>query len=277
MPSIKLDFCTKCLKCVKDCPSDSIDINRGTISNSCIHCGHCVAICPESTIIPDTEEIIKLQPHTVSPAVFQQLSANIRSCRSFQNKAVDKETLEMLVENMKHYPSASNARPAQVTIIKSEELIKKLNDQTANKFIRTLKLITAPILKPIIQLMVPKSEMVGLKRYKEQFIAKQTEGSSQVCHHAPIVMLFHAPKTKFGMADSDSYIWASYTSIYANTLGLGTCFIGFIVKAMERSKEMRKEFGIPKNHVVHASLIAGYPKVKYTNEVGRDLPKMKII
>ena len=45
------------MKCVNDCPSSAIDIEQGIINNSCIHCGHCVAICPESTIFPDADAI----------------------------------------------------------------------------------------------------------------------------------------------------------------------------------------------------------------------------
>jgi hypothetical protein len=85
-------------------------------------------------------------------------------------------------------------------------------------------------------------------------------------------MLFHAPITKYGMECADAYIWATYTSIYANTLGLGTCFNGFITNAMDRSKSMRKEFGIPDGHRVHAALLIGHPKVKYIHEAGRDIP-----
>ena len=111
MPVIKLENCIKCLKCVNDCPSDAIDIDKGTINSSCIHCGHCVAICPESTVFPDTGDIKGLNLSSVSPADFQQLSANIRTCRSYQLKEMDDETLNLLIDNMKHYPSASNARP----------------------------------------------------------------------------------------------------------------------------------------------------------------------
>ena len=31
MPEIQLENCTRCLKCVKDCPSDAIDIEKGSI------------------------------------------------------------------------------------------------------------------------------------------------------------------------------------------------------------------------------------------------------
>ena len=66
MPVIKLENCTKCLKCVMDCPSGAIDIDAGTINHNCIHCGHCVAICPESTIFPDDGLIEKLTPEPVN-------------------------------------------------------------------------------------------------------------------------------------------------------------------------------------------------------------------
>lgn len=277
MPTIKLEKCIKCLKCVNDCPSDAIDIDEGTINNTCIHCGHCVAICPESTVFPDAESIKKLNSNNFPPADFQHLSASIRTCRSYLSKEVDDEILGMLIENMKHYPSASNSRPIEITIIKTRDIIQSLDNQTAQRLIKTLKIITSPFLKPIIGFIAPKIEVSALNDYKNKFISRQTPESSQVCHHAPVVLLFHAPVSKYGMAGADAYIWSTYTSIYANTLGLGTCFNGFIVKAMDRSKSMRKEFKIPPNHNVYAALLIGHPKVKYTNETGREKPKAIVI
>lgn len=277
MPHIDLENCIKCMKCVRDCPSDAIDIEKGTINDTCIHCGHCVAICPESTVFPDEGDIYKLQPPSVSPEDFQGLSASIRTCRSYLDKEVDEETLNLLVENMKHYPSASNARPLEIIIVRSKEQVQKLNDQTAQQLIKAIGLITSPIIMPILQLLAPKLNLPRLNAYKKQFIARQSPGSSQVCHHAPAVVLFHAPATKYGMAEADANIWATYTSIFANTLGLGSCFNGFIVTAMKRSKAMRSEFGIPGKHQVYASLLIGHPKVKYSNEAGRPKPGVELL
>lgn len=277
MPSIQLENCIKCMKCVNDCPSDAIDIEQGTINDSCIHCGHCVAICPESTIFPNGNEITKLQPGTFSASDFQQFSAGVRTCRSYLQKEVDDTLLHQLVENMKNYPSASNARPIEITLVKTREEVQKLNHQTAQKLIKTIGMITSPLLMPILRILAPKIGIDKLNNYKKQFIARQTPESSQVCHHAPVVMIFHAPKTKYGMAPADAYIWSTYTSLYANSLGLGTCFNGFIVTAMERSKSMRKDFNIPSNHQVYASLLIGHPKVKYVNEAGRTAPHQNVI
>lgn len=265
------------MKCVKDCPSDAIDIENGIINDSCIHCGHCVAICPESTIFPDAGEIKSLNLAAFSQDHFQDLSSRIRTCRSYLDKKVDKKTLDLLIENMRHYPSASNARPLEICIIKKKEAVERINSQTATVLIKTLRLVTSPVLLPILKVLAPKMGVSRLNAYKKQFIKRQTPESSQVCYHAPAVMLFHAPHSKYGMASADAYIWATYTSIYAKTLGLGSCFNGFITTAMKRSKEMKTELGIPAHHQVYAALLLGHPKVKYTNEAGRDQPEAKYI
>lgn len=277
MPEINLDNCIKCLKCVNDCPADAIDINKGHIADTCIKCGHCVAICPERTIEPSNGSLKPLSSVSVSSADFQNLSSNIRTCRNFSSQAIEDNKIELLIENMKHYPSASNTRPIEINYVKTPELVQSLNDQTAKGLIKMLGFVTSPFMKFILKAIAPKFDTTKLKNYREKFIERQKPNSSQICHHAPGVLLFHAPVVKFGMASADAYIWATYTSIFAQTLGLSTCFNGFIVKGMERSSKMRKEFGIPKNHQIYASLLIGYSNVKYFNEAGREQPKKRII
>ena len=277
MPVIKLENCTRCLKCVKDCPSNAINIDQGTINENCIHCGHCVAICPESTVFPDVGELKKLPSLKLSSVAFRDLSAGIRTCRSYKDKEVEEETLDLLVDNMKHYPSASNARPIEITFVKTRELVQRLNDQTAKTLLSSISLFTSPLLMPILQLLAPKIDLPRLKNYKMQFMARQKPGASLICHHAPVVILFHAPVSSYSMAGADANIWATYTSIFAHTLGLGSCFNGFIVMAMKRNKALRKEFKLPKNHQVYAALLLGHPKVKYIHEAGRARPKSELL
>ena len=277
MPTILLDKCIQCLKCVKDCPSNAIDIEKGDINESCIHCGHCVAVCPEKAVMPDFGTITPLKETNITPPDFEQLSAGLRSCRSYLDKPLSDDIILKLIENVKHYPSASNARPVQITVIRTAEKVQEINDKTTNSLIKTLKFITSPILKPILKTLAPSLKIDGLAKYKTQFIKRKKTNTSQICHHAPVVMLFHGPTSKFGMANTDAQIWATYTSLLANTMGLGSCFIGFIIKAMERDKNLRNDFGIPKGHQVYASLTLGYPKVKYINETSREKPEYSMI
>ena len=277
MPTILLEQCTACMKCVKDCPSDAINIKTGSIADTCIHCGHCVAICPEGAVMPDTGKITALENGSMDPGEYRALVAGLRSIRYYLKKEVPVEMLEMLVENMRHYSSASNARPIKITIVNSPEKIQQLNDMTILTLLKAVNVVTSPLVAPVVQVLAPSVNIRGLKNYRESFYRKKLTNSSLVCHHAPAVMLLHGPVTKYGMADADAWIWATHTTLYAKTLGLGSCFIGFIVKAMERSANLRKEFGVPDGHGVYAALTLGWPKNGYKNETSRQQPEVKFI
>lgn len=277
MPTIHLENCTQCMKCVKDCPARAIDIQSGSIANTCIHCGHCVAICPESTITPDIGDINPLKAANVSSADFQALAAGLRSVRYYLKKEIPQDTIEMLIDNMKNYASASNARPIKITVVNSSEKIQLLNDMTLDAIIKPLKTFTSPLISPLVRLFAPKFNVSRLRAYKESFIERRKTNSSIVCHHAPVVMLFHGPIAKYGMLEADANIWATNTTIFAKTLGLGSCFLGFIVKAAERSKTLRREMEIPRDHKVYAALILGYPKVNYQNETSRKRPSVNYV
>ncbi len=277
MPVIDLEICTRCLKCVKDCPARAIDIETGNIAATCIQCGHCIAICPEMAVSPDFGNIYPLQLQTVTSAEFRNLSAGIRTCRSYTTKEIPDEILVELVENMKHYPSASNARPIQITIVRSAEKVKQLNDLNADTLIKLFSFVTSPIIATLLKIFAPKLDVKKLRNYKNSFIKWRETNDSLICHHAPAVILFHGPVSKTGMLEADANIWATYTSIYANTMGLGTCFNGFIVKAMGKNSKQNSIIGIPANHKVYASLLVGYPRVKYKNEASRKIPEVKLL
>jgi nitroreductase len=231
-----------------------------------------VAICPELAVRPDFGDVFMIQPHAVTPKDFRNLTSGIRSCRNYLPKDVPDAVLLQLVDNMKHYPSANNARSIQISIVRSKEKVKLINDLTEEALIKMFSILTSPWISPFIRIFAPSINISKLKRYKASLIEKQKTDDSQICHHAPAVLLFHGEVSKTGMAEADANIWAAYTSIYANTLGLGTCFNGFIVKAMEKRSKLNPLFKVPANHQVYASLLVGYPKVRYRNEASRQSP-----
>ena len=277
MPIVELSTCTRCLKCVKDCPSSAITIETGEISDACIHCGHCIAICPEKTVFPDKGEIVPLLPHSITAHDFNSFSAGIRTCRNYLPKEVPEDVLMQLIDNLKHCPSASNARPIQISMIRTAEKIQLLNKLTEESLIRLFSFITSPFISPLIRLFAPKLNIQKLRSYKELFLEKQKNNASLICHHAPAVILFHGPVTKTGMLEADAYIWATYASLYANSMGLGTCFNGFIVKAFGKNSKHAHQFGVPAKNRIYAALLVGYPRVKYKQECSRESPEVTFV
>jgi len=65
------------------------------------------------------------------------------------------------------------------------------------------------------------------------------------------------------MASDNCLIAATNIANYAHALGLGTCFIGFLVWAMLLDRSLHERFRIPAGHRVHAALILGTPAIRY--------------
>jgi hypothetical protein len=90
-------------------------------------------------------------------------------------------------------------------------------------------------------------------------------------------MVFHAPKLPTQSSCADAHIWATYASLYAKTRKLGTCFNGFIEQAAKRTTKIHSVCGINPKHEISAVLLLGYPAIKYTHEVSRNLPKYNLV
>jgi nitroreductase len=67
----------------------------------------------------------------------------------------------------------------------------------------------------------------------------------------------------------DTGIAAAHMVLLAEALGLGTCFIAFLVRTLQDSQELRALLKIPEGNRVYAALTVGYPGVKYLRLTGR--------
>jgi nitroreductase len=95
-----------------------------------------------------------------------------------------------------------------------------------------------------------------------------------VFHHAPVLVLLHAPRRN-SLARDNCIIAASNMANHAHALGLGTCFIGILVTAMQVDRFLHRRFRIPETHRVYAALTLGYPDVQHTHHVVRKPPPVQ--
>ena len=91
MVKIEQSLCIGCAKCVKDCVSGVLHIDQGkaAVRESCMQCGHCVAVCPVKAVsIPeydmaDVAEYDK-DSFTYTPECFLNAVKFRRSIRSYK-------------------------------------------------------------------------------------------------------------------------------------------------------------------------------------------------
>ena len=71
--------------------------------------------------------------------------------------------------------------------------------------------------------------------------------------------------------EENAHLVCHHSMLAAVSLGLGTTIIGLIPPIVDRSKVLRKRYGIPKENKVMTSLILGHPKYRYKKSIRRDL------
>lgn len=275
--------CIKCEECIKECPAhlffkkeqagdikDAKEICYEDPNNLCILCGHCLAICPTNAV--EAEEIEELYefPEAREPSkvigyenLLKALRAR-RSIRRFQDRSIPQDQIELVLQAMRYAPSASNAQSWNYIVITDSEKIQFFGKQV-NKIFYLLRKVLK--LKHIIrwfvsgairQLLLDPKTSISLDRHIREFEA----GRDVIFYNAPCVILIHSPE--YGsMAGVDAGIAFTYGMLAAQSLGLGTCWIGFAQEAVKRDGKLKKWLQIPKGRNCYGVMVMGYPAVKF--------------
>ncbi|MFW9783228.1 MAG: nitroreductase family protein [Candidatus Heimdallarchaeota archaeon] len=253
---IDIEKCSLCQSCVTDCPTKNFntnDTNKQVIftEKNCVKCGHCIAICPENAILYQDMQgkIIDFKEASNSPSYesLNQLLVFKRTIRQYKNKKVPEEILQKILNSMSSAPTAMNARTLKCIIISDESKIKEFT----NAVIGT----------------------IDSEEEREEYRKKLEYGPNPFFYNAPHILLLHS-KSSWGITDAPIAI--TYGMLSAETLGLGSCWIGGIQRYLRDHKEIQKRvFGIEDD--IHAIMILGYPAVKYFRNPPRPPLETEII
>ena len=285
--------CTKCLECVKECPSGlfikpptEVGEKREVIFkdsyNRCIFCGHCIAVCPTDAIIFENAEKAFEFPEIKNIAsiidynnLMKFLRAR-RSIRRFKSDPVPKEKINAVLEAMRYAPSARNAQCWEYVVISDPEIIKVIKNAVIKMMALLIKVIKY---RKILKLFVPKemkefimdpATKIGLDHFFEEI----NKGEDPALYNAPLLIIICAPDLG-SMTGADAGIALTHGMLAAQALDLGTCWIGYAQEALRRFKKTRELLKIPKKMNVNGVLIMGYPAVKYHRTPPREPLKIR--
>ncbi|MFX0010778.1 MAG: nitroreductase family protein [Candidatus Hermodarchaeota archaeon] len=250
MPILGIDYekCDNCQMCFYACTRyfrrdrDQNKVIFEDPEHLCDSCGRCVAMCRSDAILYENiGELLTFEevqdPSTLIPyeTMYKFMSAK-RSIRRFKKKKVPRELIEKVLNSMKYAPTGANIRTLHCTIISDEEKIKKLSGVVMDAIIAS-----------------------GNPRYSENFIKAKASGIDTIFYNAPHVMIIHSNNPGDAM---NSTIALTYGMLSAQTLGLGTCWIGLAHGVLSSNKEAREKIaGVHGN--IWGVIIIGYPNQIY--------------
>ncbi|MHA2282433.1 MAG: nitroreductase family protein [Promethearchaeota archaeon] len=247
MPIIGIDRdkCKNCNLCVLDCPTRNFSMdetqNQVIFENyRCILCGHCIGVCPENAILYDNmeDEVLEYKDGK-DPSVFisyeamNKLFRAKRSVRQYKNEIVPEESIKKVINSMRYAPTGANMRNLKCLILSSKEKITQLTDSI-------ISVLESPDTRAI-------------------FKSSREKGYDPIFYNAPHVLIIYS---KNPYDTRNSTIAMTYGMLSAETLGLGTCWIGYAHGILTEYPHICKTFTGIETYVLGVMTL-GYPAVKY--------------
>ena len=284
-PQVNMEKCKGCGSCVSVCPALVFELRDGKSNvfhgERCIACGHCWAVCPEEAVVQEqatTATSIKAGPEpAVSPDILQLLIRERRSTRLFTDKPVSQEQLVKIIEAGRYAPTASNRQDVNYIVLSNRQQVSELRLLVERFMEKTFKLMQNKVAALLYGMKFGREAVDFLHYYAIGYQTLQNSENKSSYFPLPFgsaVILMHAQS--FDQSAPFNCSVALYNcSLMAHSLGLGSCFAGFVHIGANADKKIKQWLDIPKGHEVYGAMIVGHPDIQYRRLVERKKPDVQ--
>ncbi len=280
MIRMEANRCTHCGLCIPVCFRRILQKRDGAVTITdpelCRLCGHCKAVCPTDAFqFVEGNEDFDPAPapgEIPSPQSLLRFFRRRRSHRAYRDRPVEKEKLQQIIEAGRFAPTGGNRQACHYGIIGGREIL----DRVCTLAIQTLLAQGARISEMAERSQRLHEPMPPEDQIRHHYLpvwdrmaAKWREGVDQLLHQAPALIIIHMKKGLAVTPELDAGMAAEQMVLMAETLELGTCYIGFLIMAIERSAALQAMVKIPPDHRALVAFTVGYPEAKYRRLVSR--------
>ncbi len=267
--TIDVETCIGCGQCASDCPAmiismeTAIPVIAQDLEQFCISCLHCVAICSEGSVSilgsgPDDGLVLNSGglPETKQ---LELLIKGRRSVRNYQDKNVDPELIEKMLEVAWHAPSGHNDRGLLYTLVNDKGVLYDLREEAF-----------AGLLKLIEEDKLPE----GMEMFVDIIEAWEKSAMDILFRGAPHLLVVSSSKESASPLQ-DCIIALTTFELYAQGMGVGTIWNGLATLTIrELVPALKKRLGIPEDHSLGYVMGFGYPAVQYERSIDRGKPEV---
>lgn len=267
--TINDETCNQDGLCAKVCPVSIIRLPEDGYPEPvpgaeeiCIGCGHCVSVCPTGSIHHRDVRLEECLPLQVSlqPSSEQvtQFFQSRRSIRVYKDKPVPRELLQRMMEMACWAPSAHNAQKVKWLAFGGREEMDRLAGITVNW------------MRWMMEALPEKAAELKFERRVKQW----DDGQDTILRRAPVLLVAYGEKPEppppdfvaamdHQTAPVDYAIALSYLELAGLSLGLGTCWAGYVYLAANQFPPMHQALGLPEGHQCYGAMMVGYSKFSY--------------
>ncbi len=249
--------CIHCGLCVKDCIAKVLsqpDNNSAPVASApknCLKCQHCMAICPVGAIsILDKKPEESEKIYSQNPEMILNLIKSRRSDRQYKHENLEPDKMQKLKDMLPWIPTGCNYHKLHFAFIDDVNVMDEFRTYTNNKVINALTK------KPIKAIMDKFSSLTKF------FI----NGEDIIFRGAPH-MLVVSNSVKAPCAKEDAIIALSYFEMYAQSMGIGTCWCGYGEMILKVFPELCEYLEVPSGYSPQYVMLFGPKAVNYQRSI----------
>jgi nitroreductase/NAD-dependent dihydropyrimidine dehydrogenase PreA subunit len=277
--TIDPERCKKDGLCVRICQkvfSQEVEGSVPAVAHpaSCNSCGHCVLVCPSGAIrqIDCPSEIVHSVRSDLMPSYDQvrEMIVARRSIRTFQERPVEKEIIEKVIDGARFAPSLKNSQSTRFTVVQDKTLLHGIASSTAEWLGKVAKRLRNPLWRTLYTLRGEKDveQILQWINQLDLMAEKMRRNIDLVLFGAPLLVLFHADET-MRSADVNATLALHNAMMIASSLGLGSFYTGYVVTACSHDRTVPRLVDLPRKQKVYGGLAFGYPAMKFSRWIDR--------
>jgi nitroreductase len=199
--------------------------------------------------------------------VVERLMLQRRSIRKYKKAQVPANLIRRVLEVARFAPSQGNCQPWKFVVVRDAEMLRGMEEYCAGqcrKLSAGFDYATLPAGSFRYRMARIKAKLLGrlqpnlLHPVPVTAVTSIAEGRFAVFHHAPTLILILMDKRGVGVPPVDIGICGTNIVLAAQSLGLGTCWIGFS-KFLNESREWCERLGVEPPYEVAEAIAVGYP------------------
>ena len=186
-----------------------------------------------------------------------------RSVRIYKKEQVPEFMINRILEAGRFAPSAGNCQPWKFIVLRDPKVINGLTDTTVNLCKLTKSLIDYRV--PGKKWLLPLAKFIIRLKPKDLHptpfgaVSMIADGNLGLWHEAPTVILVFKDVRGVSNPDLDCGIAGQNMVLAAHSMGLGTCWVGFVKLAFQYTGKWKKYFGISYPYKFATSIAVGWP------------------
>ncbi len=194
-----------------------------------------------------------------------------RSIRNYKDDPVPEPLIRRVMEAGRFAPSSGNCQPWKFIAITDKSIINELQEAT----VAQIGMLNAAYSNDtLVKSLIPVYEAdpsVGNwdPRVAVGGVGCIASGELPVLMNAPAVILMAADTRAIAGPDLQIGICGQNMTLVAKSLGLGSCWVGFIA-VLENSPEMKEKLGLSEPWKISNAMVLGYPKFNQEGMVPRE-------